>query len=97
MEKLLKDILGDIIEEVDSKQLNIGFWAGKVDINNMRFKPNLLQTYGIPVRIKYSSISTFSVKIPWKNLFSSPLTIDIRSVFVLCEFAENGLLSQERA
>jgi vacuolar protein sorting-associated protein 13A/C len=87
LERLLKENLGDFIEEIDSKELNVGLWSGKVDIKNVRLKKHLFQKYKLPIVITYSAIKGLSLKIPWKSLFTSPLVITIDSLIVLCEWA----------
>ena len=69
----------------------MGLWSGKVDIKQVKLKPNLLQRYKIPVRIVYSALQGLSLQIPWKSIFTSPLVITIESVVVLCNFAEGSL------
>lgn len=55
----------------------MGIWSGKIDIKNVKLKRNVLQKHRIPVVIKHSSIKGLSLKIPWKNLFGSPLVITV--------------------
>jgi vacuolar protein sorting-associated protein 13A/C len=69
LEKILKDLLGEYIEEIDSKELSVGIWSGKISIKNLKLKKNILQKTNIPIIIKHSSIKGLSIKIPWKNLF----------------------------
>lgn len=85
LEKILKDVLGEFIDGIDTKKLNIGIWSGSVEIVNVSLKPKLLATFGLPFRIAYSNISRLSIIIPWKNLFSAPLVIEIDHVLVLAE------------
>ncbi len=87
MEKILKDLLGEFIEEIDSKELSVGIWSGKIAIKNLKLKRNVLQKASIPIIIKHSSIKGLSIKIPWKNLFESPLVITIDSLLLLCQFS----------
>lgn len=96
LEKLLKETIGEFVEEIDSKELSVGLWSGKVDIKSLKLKKNLFRNYKLPIIIKYSSIKGLSLKIPWKNLFNSPLEVTIESIFILCEFAHDPLSREER-
>lgn len=74
----------------------MGLFSGKIDIKSLRLKKGLLQKYHLPLVIRHSNIKGLSIKIPWKNLFGSPLVITIDSVLLLCQFAEEGIKSEER-
>lgn len=68
-------MVGEFIDGIDTKKLNIGIWSGTVEIVNVSLKSRLLAMLGLPYRITFSNISRLYITIPWKNLFSAPLII----------------------
>lgn len=96
LEKVLRELLGEFIEEIDSKDLSVGVWSGKVEIKSLRLKRSVLQKYLLPLTVRHSCVRGLSLKIPWKNLFGSPLVVTIESVLILCEFAGEGMRGEER-
>lgn len=74
----------------------MGIWSGKIDIKNIRIKKNILQKHNLPIIIRHSSIKGLGLKIPWKNLFGSPLVITVESVVILCEFAAENISPEEK-
>ena len=97
LEKILKDVLGEFIDGIDTKKLNIGVWSGSVEIVNVSLKPKLLATLGLPFKIIYSNICRLNIVIPWKNLFSAPLVIEINTILVLAENSTCILNEEEEA
>jgi vacuolar protein sorting-associated protein 13A/C len=45
---VLNKYLTPYVENCDPKQLNIGIWKGNVVLENLRLKPDLLTSLGIP-------------------------------------------------
>lgn len=97
LEKILKELLGEFIEEVDARELTVGVWSGKVDIKSLKFKRDVFAKLRLPLDLLHSSIRGLSLKIPWKNLFGSPLMVTIDSVLLLCAFQGGPTPSEDRA
>lgn len=78
-------MVGEFIDGIDTKKLNIGIWSGTVEIVNVSLKPRILALLGLPYSIIFSNISKLDIRIPLKNLFTAPLFIEIDSIQILAE------------
>lgn len=83
LEKILQSKLGKYLDGLDEKNLNVGIWSGNVEIENVSLKPTIFDFFHLPIKLLYSSIARISLKIPWKNLSSSPVEIVIEKVLAI--------------
>ena len=71
-EKVLSDALlerfGCYIEGLDTDNLQVGAWRGEVRLENLRLKPDCLETLDLPVTLKHGRIGRFHLTVPWKSL-----------------------------
>ena len=52
-------------------------WSGDVRLDNLEVKENALEQFNIPVRVHFGFLDKFRAKIPWKNLYNEPTTVEI--------------------
>ena len=78
--KVLNKFLGDWIENLNSEQLSISLFKGVVSLENLSLKSDILHLLGLPITLNHGTVKKILVKIPWKNLLSSPLTIEVCDV-----------------
>ena len=62
--KLINKYLGDFIENMNSDQLNVSLLSGKILLENITLKNDLLQLLGIPFELKHAKVGKISVQIP---------------------------------
>lgn len=79
---VLNKVLGDFVENLNADQLNISVFSGSVNLENLRIKQDALDAFGLPYAIRQGTIGKIKVEIPWTSLSSSPLKIEVESVFV---------------
>lgn len=82
LEKVLVSYFGRFISGLDKNNLKLGVWSGNVVIENVNLKPEVIEMLELPFKLKQSSISKMSFKIPWKKLSSSPVEITIDTIHV---------------
>jgi len=56
LEKLLLYYFGKFIKGLDKNNLHLGVWRGNVIIENVTLKEDLLEMFGLPMKIIYSNI-----------------------------------------
>ena len=88
LEKLLQSVLGKYILNFSDKSLSMKIWAGDINLENLELNPLLLSSLSLPFKLSYSKISKISLKIPWKNLSSSSVEINIENIFLIVELEE---------
>ncbi|RKP26494.1 hypothetical protein SYNPS1DRAFT_27818 [Syncephalis pseudoplumigaleata] len=89
---VLNKFLGDFVDNLEQKQLNIGIWsvktvantaAGDVTLNNLRLKKEALDRFNLPVDIKEGYLGSLVLKIPWSNLKGQPVQVIVKDVYLL--------------
>ncbi|EDW71988.1 uncharacterized protein Dwil_GK10679 [Drosophila willistoni] len=93
---ILNKVLGDYIENLDRNQLKIGIWGGDVVLQNLRIRDNALDDLDLPVQLVYGYLGKLVLKIPWKNLYSQPVIVDIDSLYVLVSPNNNVRYNAEK-
>ncbi|KAI4459978.1 vacuolar protein sorting-associated protein vps13 [Holotrichia oblita] len=82
---VLNNVLGDYVENLDSKQLKIGIWGGDVVLKNLVLKQSALNNLDLPVQAVYGRLSKLVLKIPWKNLYYSSVEASIEGLYLIVE------------
>lgn len=83
LEKLLIQNAGQFVEGIDKENLHLGIWSGEILIQNVRVKSSVLDMLELPFKMKYSHIGRLRLKVPWKNLGSAPVELQLEDVFVV--------------
>ncbi|KAG5866403.1 hypothetical protein JTB14_003458 [Gonioctena quinquepunctata] len=82
---ILNKYLGTFVENLDSNQLNVGIWGGDVELKNLVLKPSALDELDLPVQIVYGVIGKLVLKIPWKNVYTSPSVVCLEDIYLLVQ------------
>ncbi|XP_034653735.1 vacuolar protein sorting-associated protein 13 [Drosophila subobscura] len=93
---VLNKVLGDYIENLDRNQLKIGIWGGDVVLQNLKIRENALDDLDLPVQLIYGYLGKLVLKIPWKNLYSQPVIVNIEDLYVLVSPNNNVKYNAEK-
>ena len=77
---MLNRVLGEYIENLDSKDLNVSIWGGDILLRDINLKRNLFEKFKIPLSLIFGQIGELHIKVPWKNLGSSPVEVTIEDI-----------------
>ena len=80
---ILNRLLSVWVEDLNSEQLNLSIFSGRILLKDLKLKPDFLDILGLPFYLASGTVSSIQVKIPWKALYSSPLKVKISDVVVL--------------
>ncbi|KAI9229411.1 MAG: hypothetical protein DHS80DRAFT_13996 [Piptocephalis tieghemiana] len=80
---VLNKVLGDYVDNLETKQLNIGIWSGDVVLRNLRLKREALDKFELPIDVVEGFLGTLILNIPWSNLKNQPVRVQIRDLFIL--------------
>ena len=89
LEKILQSILRKYVGQflTGLENLELGAWAGKIQLQNTALKHDhingLLKKENIPLSLKYSSISSLSIDVPWTKISSAPVEIKISGIYIV--------------
>ncbi|OON21096.1 hypothetical protein X801_03014 [Opisthorchis viverrini] len=86
-ESLIVDLInkyaGDYIEALNASQLKIGLLGGNAQLENLDIKPNAFDSLNLPVKVLQGHISSLTLKIPFKNLYTEPTVAELDGLYVL--------------
>ena len=85
---LLNSLLGQYIENIDRKQLGSSIISGKLELNDMRLKKTLFDDSNLPFKLAYGLVGRIYMKIPFWDMFTSPLIIEIEDIFGLVQLID---------
>ena len=52
-------------------------------MNNLKIKTTLFDDLGLPIKVKWGILGKFSMKIPWKNVYSSNVVVEIEELLMI--------------
>eukprot|EP01133_Synstelium_polycarpum_P012285 gene12285-14399_t len=83
-ESIVADIIakyiGEYIKNLSSEQLKVNIFSGNVVLRNLEIKGEALQSFKLPLHVQKGIIGTLELKIPWTNLKSMPVILEIDSI-----------------
>ena len=75
---ILNSYLGEIVEDLDLDNIGSGALHGDILLIDLKLRPDCLSVLELPIEVKFGCIGKLSLKIPWTNLASSPVTLNIQ-------------------
>ncbi len=82
MSSLLNDYLGAFIEGLDSSQLSLRVWSGKVHLTNLTVKPTALDHLQLPVTVAFGRVDDLRLEANWRSLGSQPVRVELSGVHI---------------
>lgn len=80
---LLNRVLGTYVENLDGNNLKLSIWGGDVELRDLDIKKSALDELNLPLRPVFGHIRRLTLKIPWKNLFTSQWIAVVEGVYVI--------------
>ncbi|XP_033127425.1 vacuolar protein sorting-associated protein 13A-like [Anneissia japonica] len=80
---LLNRFLGPYVENLNKNSLKLGIWSGDAVLENLRIKDGALDELELPFQVKAGSLEKLTLKIPWKNLYTSQVVAKIDGLYLL--------------
>ncbi|GAM28695.1 hypothetical protein SAMD00019534_118710, partial [Acytostelium subglobosum LB1] len=82
---VLSKVLGEYVKNLNKDQLKIGVLGGNVVLTNLELKEDALNNLPInmPITVKKGYLGRLELKVPWKDLKSKPVIVNIDSIYAL--------------
>ncbi|CAI4228502.1 unnamed protein product [Auanema sp. JU1783] len=93
---LLNRFLGDFVDNLDGKQLNIGIWGGDVKLENLEIKESALDDFDLPIKLKFGYLQSLVLKIPWKNLYTEPVIATVDGLDIIAVPNKGVVYNEEK-
>ena len=82
---IVNRILGEYISNLEPKQLEMSLWSGQVKLKNLELRRDMFSQWNIPISVVYGKIDNLMLIIPWNDLRTKPLKIQVGNVYLLCQ------------
>lgn len=76
-------------------QLGASIYSGQLHLTNLSLKRNLFDNSPFPFGLKYGRVGRIYLKIPFWDMFKSPLVVEIEDVFGYVEMKKMENWSEE--
>jgi vacuolar protein sorting-associated protein 13A/C len=81
VEKIIQSCLSDYIQGLESQQLKVSLWSGKIELENVMLNPEILIKLQLPMVFKFTRIRKIDVVIPWSALTTKSVEIKINGIY----------------
>lgn len=71
---VLNKFLSQYVDNLSTKDLNIGIWSGDIKLRNLRLKKEALDKFRLPVDVVEGYLGDLTLSIPWYVLLSFALS-----------------------
>ncbi|OWZ20915.1 Vacuolar protein sorting-associated protein [Phytophthora megakarya] len=81
---VLDAVLGSYVKNIDPAALQISVWNGKIEVEAVELQPD---AFPLPkqLRLVKGTLRHLRIDLPWTNLASQPIRVDIQDVSLLIE------------
>ena len=80
---MLDVLLGEYIENLDQRQLELDILNGHLLLQNLHIKSSALQRLQLPVVVKAGVIGEVELSIPWSKLSTEPTKLRLNNLMLL--------------
>ena len=92
---VLTYVLDKYIDQIDTKQLSISLFSGKVSLKDVSIKKSALSAHGLPFEVTCGKIGEIAAEMPYTKLKSKPCLAKVTDIFVLGKMNGAVLLNDE--
>lgn len=82
---VLSKVLGDYVEGLEGKNLEVNILSGRVVLENLQLKKEAFSRYQLPVTIRDGFLGKLILDIPWKSLGKKPIQIQVQNVYLIAK------------
>ncbi|KAK5650330.1 hypothetical protein RI129_001359 [Pyrocoelia pectoralis] len=80
--RLLNQLLGKYVVDLDTENLNVGIFSGQVQLTDLQLKAEALYELNLPIKVKIGTIGKVWLKIPWNYLWNEPVLLTIEDILI---------------
>lgn len=86
LEKFLLKYFGEYLKGIDKSNLSVAVWKGEILVKTVELNPAFIEKLGLPLRLAFGKIDRLMLRVPWNNLSSKPVELEIDSISVILSF-----------
>ncbi|XP_072395854.1 intermembrane lipid transfer protein VPS13A-like [Diabrotica undecimpunctata] len=81
--RLLNQLLGKYVVDLDAENLNVGIFSGQVQLTDLKLKPEALYELDLPIEVRAGTIGKIWLQIPWTSLWNQPIVVNIEDLHII--------------
>eukprot|EP01052_Picozoa_sp_SAG31_P057180 SAG31_NODE_16778_length_696_cov_1.207705_1_plen_172_part_00 len=85
---------GRYVDGITAENLKLQIFSGTITQENMSLKAEALSALDLPLAVRHGFIGRFHVSVPWRNLSTQPISVEIDHVLLLATANEELLAKQ---
>eukprot|EP00425_Heterocapsa_triquetra_P019014 CAMPEP_0195149098 /NCGR_PEP_ID=MMETSP0448-20130528/176448_1 /TAXON_ID=66468 /ORGANISM="Heterocapsa triquestra, Strain CCMP 448" /LENGTH=275 /DNA_ID=CAMNT_0040187729 /DNA_START=71 /DNA_END=895 /DNA_ORIENTATION=- len=98
LEGLLLQVLGPYVDGVNLGALHNAILRGKVELTNIRVKPEVLAVLGVKgFRIERGVVKSIRLSVPWSSIYTGKISLAIEGISMCVEQVADGSPDEELA
>ncbi|KAK9875024.1 hypothetical protein WA026_005834 [Henosepilachna vigintioctopunctata] len=88
--RILNQLLGKYVVDLDTENLNVGIFSGKVQLTDLKLNPEALYELDLPIEVVAGTIGKISIQIPWTSIWDSTTVVNVEDIYMLVNPVVNG-------
>ncbi|XP_030755861.1 vacuolar protein sorting-associated protein 13A-like [Sitophilus oryzae] len=81
--RILNQLLGKYVQDLDTENLNVGIFSGKVQLTDLKLKPEALYELKLPIEVIAGTIGKIWIQIPWTALWNHSIIVNVEDVHII--------------
>ncbi|XP_060526445.1 intermembrane lipid transfer protein VPS13C-like isoform X2 [Cylas formicarius] len=81
--RVLNQLLGKYVADLDTENFNVGIFSGKVQLTDLKLKPEALYELNVPIEVRTGTIGKIWLQIPWNALWTQSIVVNVEDVHLV--------------
>ena len=81
--QVLHQAIGRFVSGIDRENLKLSVWNGDIRLTQLELNTDAIDSLGLPVRVLGGHLGEVSVQVPWRELRTKPIVINLHRVYLL--------------
>lgn len=90
LEKFLLKYFGEYLKGIDKSNLSVAVWKGEITVKTVDINPDIMKKFNLPLKIIFGKIDSLLLRVPWNNLSSKPVELNIENISLVVSVQDNS-------
>ena len=82
---ILNRFLGEYVSGINSENMDVSLWNGKITLNNIAIKPEAIDQMDIPFTLKYSKLGNLFINASLTSISSQPVEVILNDLVLVLQ------------
>lgn len=85
----LTQLLGDVVKKESFETLSASLWHGTLVLHHAELKESLLDSLGLPIRLREGRVARLEVSVPWTSITTSSIVLKLEGLSLVADAQYN--------